>query len=101
MANQFWLEAEELANVVNGLHDIRSQVQDIASTTRGSLAAEGTPWQFNGAPAGIQGQIDKIQEAVDSSNPKSVAAVVGHLAVFLDNYAKAMTRQDAGGPGLV
>jgi hypothetical protein len=97
MAEDFRLDADELMNVVNGLRDVHSQIQEIVSTTRGQLAAEGTPWQFNGAPAGIQTHLDEAQDAADPSKPNSLGAAVGDLADYIDSAAKIFTKSDDTG----
>jgi hypothetical protein len=94
MAEEFRLQADELQNVANGLLDVKAQIQEIVSTARGQVAAEGTPWQFSGAPAGIAAQVEDIQDAVDPSNPNSVGAAVGHLSDYLDTIVKVVTESD-------
>lgn len=96
MAEEFRLAADELTKVANGLHDIHSQIQEIVSTARGSLAAKGTPWQFNGAPPGIAAQLEQIQDGVDPSKLHSTGANVGALAENLDTIVKGFTGQDTG-----
>ena len=94
MADEFRLEADQLQQVANGVHDIKAQIQEIVSTARGQVAAEGTPWQFNGAPAGIAAQVEDIQDSVDPSKPNSVGAKVGDLADYLDTIVKDFTESD-------
>jgi hypothetical protein len=94
MDDQFRLEAEEPQKVADGLRDIESRMQTIVSTLRVQLAAEGIPWQFSGAPAGIPTNLKNLQNSVDPSVQKSVGAAVANLADHLDTVVKTVSRPD-------
>jgi hypothetical protein len=94
MADEFRLEADELQKVSDGLRDIKSQMQEIVSTMRGQLAAEGTPWQFSGAPAGIPAQLENLENSVDPSVKDSAGDAVANLADYLDTIVKVFTESD-------
>lgn len=97
MADEFMLDAAALQNVADGLHDIESRMAAVVSTLRSQLAAEGTPWQFSGAPPGIATQLEKVQDSVDPTKSGSIGAAVGGqngLAAYLDQVVDIVTKAD-------
>lgn len=94
-ASEFRLEADQLQKVSDGLRDVESRMSAIVSTLRGQLTAQGTPWQFSGAPAGIPANLEKLEDAMDPSHKDSIGAAVPGLAKYLDTAVQVFTEQDS------
>lgn len=91
MADQFRLEVDGLAQVVNGLRDVESQLTAKGSRLRGQLGAGGAPWQFPGGPSGVETSLENTQQSVEST-----AGAAGDLADSLQTIVNVFSASDAG-----